>query len=65
MIRAEKIELPYSFATALQVLAWGAHKNESPYSHRQIAEWCYRFWSEYTEADAPSEIKKLDRKSVV
>jgi hypothetical protein len=43
----------------LQALSWGAHPDDAPYSHKQIAEWCDRFWCQYIDVDAPTEIEKL------
>ncbi len=31
----------------------------SPYSHKQIAEWCDRYWCEYLDIDAAPEVKRL------
>lgn len=53
------ISLPYTGESVLQVLKWGAAPTESPYSHKQIAEWCDRFWCEFIDVDAPLEIEKL------
>lgn len=41
------------------MLEWGAHPEQSPYSHKQIAEWCDRFWCQYIDIDAPLEIERL------
>ncbi len=43
----------------LQLLAFGAKPEQSPYSHKQIAEWCERFWNAYSDIDAPENIEKL------
>ena len=54
------VELPYTSDTARQMLAWGATPSTSPYTHRQIADWCGRFWSEFMDSDdVPSDIEKL------
>jgi hypothetical protein len=52
-------DLPFNRASALQMLEWGANPQSSPYTHKQIAEWCDRFWCEYLEVDAPPEIEHL------
>lgn len=41
------------------MLAWGANPEASPYSHKQIAEWCDRFWCQYLDVDAAPEIETL------
>lgn len=41
------------------MLEWGANPDASPYSHKQIAEWCDRFWCQYLDVDAPPEIERL------
>ncbi|MBK7052358.1 MAG: hypothetical protein IPH54_17635 [Rhodoferax sp.] len=37
----------------------GANPETSPYSHKQIAEWCDRFWCQYLDVDAGTEIETL------
>jgi hypothetical protein len=51
--------MPFTRASALQMLAWGASPESSPYTHKQIAEWCDRFWCQYMDVDASPEIEKL------
>ena len=41
------------------MLRWAATPDQSPFTHRQIAEWCDRFWFAYVEMDAPPEIDAL------
>jgi hypothetical protein len=53
------LDLPFTPQAAVQVLKWGARPEESPYTHRQIAEWCDRFWCEFLDVDAPGEIERL------
>lgn len=43
----------------MQVLAWGAAPDASPYSHKQIAEWCDAYWCEYIDVDASPEVERL------
>jgi len=43
----------------LALLAFGADPDKSPYSHKQIAEWCERFWNKYCDVDAPKDIEPL------
>lgn len=31
----------------------------SPYSHKQIAEWCDKFWCQYLDIDAPVEVEAI------
>ena len=51
--------MPFTREAVTQMLAWGANLTASPYSHKQIAEWCDRFWCQYLEVDASAEIEKL------
>lgn len=53
------IPLPFTPEAVIQVLEWGAHPEQSPYSHKQIAEWCDRFWCQYLDVDAPPDIERL------
>jgi hypothetical protein len=59
MKQSQPIPLPFSFESVLQVLLWGTTPESSPYSHKQIAEWCDSFWCQYIEIDAPMEIERL------
>jgi len=56
---SEPIELEFNRENALKVLHMGASPEKSPYSHKQIAEWCDRFWCKYLDVDAPKEIERL------
>ena len=51
--------MPFTRDAAIQMLKWGADPDESPYSHKQIAEWCDRFWCQYLDTDAPPDIEPL------
>jgi hypothetical protein len=51
--------MPFTRAAAIQMLKWGAEPDSSPYSHKQIAEWCDRFWCQYLDLDAPPDIESL------
>jgi len=53
------VDFPFTVAAAVQMLRWGALPVGSPYSHKQIAEWCARFWGQYVEVDAPPDIERL------
>lgn len=53
------IELKYTKENALALLKLGAEPDMSPYSHKQIAEWCERFWLKYSDIDAPDEIEAI------
>jgi hypothetical protein len=59
MLSSTVMPLPFTRESVLRVLEHGAHPEKSPYSHKQIAEWCDRFWRSYLEVDAPSEIEEL------
>jgi hypothetical protein len=52
-------KMPFTREAAIQMLNWGANPMSSPYSHKQIAEWCDRFWCQYLEIDAEPEIEYL------
>lgn len=41
------------------MLQWGANPDSSPFTHKQIAEWCDRFWCQYLDVDAEPEIESL------
>ena len=53
------VMLPFTPEAVIQVLEWGANPEQSPHSHKQIAEWCDRFWCQYIDVDAPPEIERL------
>lgn len=53
------VTLPFTREAVLRVLAWAANPEQSPHSHKQIAEWCYRFWSSYLDVDPPEDIEPL------
>lgn len=59
MERSNLIEFEYSKESLLALLAFGAEPKDSPYSHKQIAEWCEQFWNKYSETDAPEEIENI------
>ena len=59
MSPSKPITLPFTPESVAEVLACGAHPDTSPYSHKQIAEWCDRFWCEYMDVDAPPPIERL------
>lgn len=44
----EKLDLPFTVESLKNVLAYGAGEH-SPYTHQQIADWCFRFWREREE----------------
>jgi hypothetical protein len=52
-------DTPFTREAAIQMLSWGANPETSPYSHKQISEWCDRFWCQYLEVDAEPEIERL------
>lgn len=51
--------MPFTREAALRMLKWGAEPATSPYSHKQIAEWCDRFWCKYLDVDVVPEIESL------
>ena len=56
---SEPINLAFTKDNVIKLLLLGKVPSESPYSHKQIAEWCERFWNKYCEIDAPEEIEKI------
>jgi hypothetical protein len=56
---SKPIPLPFSPSNFLLLLQHGANPNVSPYSHKQIAEWCDKFWCQYLDVDAPAEIDAI------
>ena len=52
-------EMPFTREAAIQMLKWGANPASSPYSHKQIAEWCDRFWCQFLEDDTEADIESL------
>ena len=56
---SEPINLEFTRENTIKLLLLGKVPSESPYSHKQIAEWCERFWNKYCEIDAPEEIEKI------
>jgi hypothetical protein len=53
------INLEFNRKNLLALLALGAEPDKSPYSHKQIAEWCERFWNKYCYIDAPEDIEVI------
>ncbi|MGI2203193.1 hypothetical protein ACROAH_04690 [Shewanella oncorhynchi] len=51
--------MPFTRDAALQMFKWGATPEFAPYTHKQIAEWCDKFWCQYLEVDAEPEIESL------
>ena len=50
------LSLPYTAASAIKVLEQGASGDRSPFSHRQLADWCYRFCQAHYDTEAAPEI---------
>jgi hypothetical protein len=40
---SKAIDLPFTVESIKAVLTCGASQNDSPYTHQDIAHWCYRF----------------------
>jgi hypothetical protein len=59
MTPSKPIELPFTRDSVIRVLTCGANPEASPYSHKQIAEWCDRFWRQYLDIDAEPAIEEL------
>ena len=56
---SEPINLEFTRANTIKLLLLGEKPDESPYSHKQIAEWCERFWNKYNDIDAPKDLEEL------
>lgn len=56
---SKPILLPFSLSNFLLLLQHGANPSVSPYSHKQIVEWCDKFWCQYLDLDAPAEIEAI------
>ncbi|MBX9900189.1 MAG: hypothetical protein K2Y28_05340 [Burkholderiaceae bacterium] len=59
MRRSDSIPLPFILESVVRVLAWGSEPDTSPYSHKQIAEWCDSFWCEFMDVDVAPDIERL------
>ena len=59
MILSDPVTLPFDRDSFVRLLRWGATPGTSPYSHKQIAEWCDRFWRQYMDVDAEPAIEAL------
>ncbi|HTF98712.1 MAG TPA: hypothetical protein VL995_21400 [Cellvibrio sp.] len=59
MKSSESINLEFTRENALKLLCIGANPGSSIFSHKQIAEWCDRFWCLYLESDPSEEIERL------
>ena len=56
---SEKIKLQFNKENLLILLSHGQKSDQSPYTHKQIAEWCELFWNKYSDIDASAEIEKI------
>jgi len=56
---SEPIKLEFTRENTIKLLLLGETPEKSPYSHKQIAEWCERFWNKYNDIDASEEIDNL------
>ena len=56
---SKPIDLEYTKENFVTLLDYGAQPDRSPYTHKQIAEWCERFWNKYSDVDAPEEIESI------
>ncbi|MCJ8337091.1 MAG: hypothetical protein MJK10_01345 [Pseudomonadales bacterium] len=59
MILSKLIELDFTKQNFVVLLKSGADRYQSLYSHKQIAEWCEKFWYQYSDVDAPEGIENL------
>jgi hypothetical protein len=56
---SEPINLEFTRENTIKIFLFGENPVNSPFSHKQIAEWCERFWNKYSDVDAPEEIEIL------
>jgi hypothetical protein len=56
---SEKIKLEFNKENLLILLSHGQKPDQSPYTHKQIAEWCELFWNKYSDIDAPAQVEKI------
>lgn len=56
---SEPIELDFTKENAIKLLLFGQNPDTSAYSHKQIAEWCERFWNKYCDIDASEDIEVI------
>ena len=59
MNQSQEIPLQFTVESVLQLLKHGCAPENSPYSHKQIAEWCDRYWCRYLDVDAPPDVEPL------
>ena len=59
MKTSDPIELEFTHENLIKVLLMGKDPKSSLYCHKQIAEWCERFWNKYNDIDAPAEIENI------
>jgi hypothetical protein len=59
MKSSQLIPLPFTPDSFVRLLQCGAHPGESPYGHKQIAEWCDTFWCHKLEVEGPPEIDAI------
>ncbi len=56
---SKKIELEFNKENFLTLLSYGQQPDQSPYTHKQIAEWCEPFWNKYSDIDTSAQIEKI------
>ncbi|WP_447528446.1 hypothetical protein [Vreelandella sp. TE19] len=59
MTSSNPIDLKFSKQNLVTLLKHGLKPDESPYTHKQIAEWAERFWNTFSEVDAADEIENI------
>ena len=59
MNQSQELPFPFNAESVLRLLEYGCAPESSPFSHKQIAEWCDRFWCQYLDVDAPPDIEPL------
>ena len=50
---------PFTREQAIRMLRLGEASPDSPFTHRQIARWCERFWCSYIDVDVSPEFELL------
>jgi hypothetical protein len=56
---SDEIELEFTKSNFIFLLEHGLIPESSPYSHKQIARWCERFWNKYMDIDTSTDIESI------
>ena len=59
MLINNELDLKFNIEHLKKVLNWGAHPENAPYTHQEIASWCEKFSTSYSGKDAPPSIEEI------